>query len=551
MPITALAPSAHDLVHLGPEVVLSFWGLLVLVVDFTALRRVGSERRAKSLGMLSLVGVLIAFISAFWPEFAGRSPGVVLEPSVFLGTIAGGPLIERLNAVTLILLGLVVALSSVWAFTEHWGEYFALTLWAGVGMMLLMAAEELLTLFLSLELMTICLYLLAAFEKDRSRSPEAGLKFFVYGSVSSAIFLFGLSLIYGLTGTTRLAGIGQALATGSGEAIGLSGNLIGATAVLLVLVGFGFKIAAAPFHQWAPDVYEGSPAPVAAWVASGSKLASVVALLKVLIQALGPYAIGPTGIAGPGYVGLIAILSAVSMTYGNFAALGQRNFKRMLAYSSIAHAGYLLVGILAASVSVDPAASSGSVLYYLAVYATSTVGAFAVAAWLGRTGGSDNIDDLDGLGSRSPFLAACIVLLMLSLIGLPPLAGFFGKLFMFLEALNVSPRYRLTFLWLVMLGLFNSVVSAFYYARVLRAMFLRPARNDDSTAAPWAIRATIIFATIIVIGCGVYARPLTRDAVAVAHSRLFQVGGGSPRLPIRTVVEAIRPESGLVHQDIR
>ena len=436
MPIAALplAPNARDLIHLGPEVVLSVWGLLVLVVDFAALRHVAADRRAKSLGMLSLVGVLVAFVSAFLPEFVGRPPGALTEPSLILGTIAGGPLIERLNAVTLVLLGLVVALSSVWAFTEHWGEYFALTLWAGVGMMLLMAAEELLTLFLSLELMTICLYLLAAFEKGRPRSPEAGLKFFVYGSVSSALFLFGLSWIYGLTGTTRLAGIGQALQSGSAGAVGLSGNLAGALAVLLVLVGFGFKIAAAPFHQWAPDVYEGSPAPVAAWVATGSKPASVVALLKVLIQALGPYASGPNGIAGPGYVGLVAILAAVSMTYGNFAALGQRNLKRMLAYSSIAHAGYLLVGVLAASVSVDPAAASGAVLFYLAVYATSTLGAFAVATWLGRAGGPDDIDDLDGLGSRSPILAACVVLLMLSLIGLPPLAGFFGKLFMFLEA---------------------------------------------------------------------------------------------------------------------
>ena len=561
MPIAALplAPNPRDLIHLGPEVVLSLWGLLVLVVDFAALRQVAADRRAKSLGMLTLVGVLVAFISAFWPEFAARPLGTSTEPSVFLGTIAGGPLIERLNALTLILLGLVIALSSVSAFTEHWGEYFALTLWAGVGMMLLMAAEELLTLFLSLELMTICLYMLAAFEKGRPRSPEAGLKFFVYGSVSSALFLFGLSWLYGLTGTTRLAGIGQALQSGSDAAIGLKGNLAGAMAVLLILVGFGFKIAAAPFHQWAPDVYEGSPAPVAGWVATGSKLASVVALLKVLIQSLGPYSSGPAGITGPGYVGLIAILAAGSMTYGNFAALGQRNFKRMLAYSSIAHAGYLLVGILGASISVNPAAASGAVLYYLAIYATSTLGAFAVVAWLGRAGGSDNIDDLDGLGSRSPILAACVVLLMLSLIGLPPLAGFFGKLFMFLEALNVAPRYRLTLLWLVMLGLFNSVVSAFYYARVLRALFLRPARTDapagPGTATPWAIRVTITFATVVAVGCGVYARPLVRDAVAVAHSRLFLVGGESKREPARPAVGAMgqvdRPGPGLSPQTTR
>ena len=356
MPIaTPLSPSARDLIHIGPAVVLSFWGLLVLVVDLAGLRRTVADRRGKILGTVTLVGVLLALVSAFLPEFAAKVAGAPREPSLFLGTIAGGPLVERLNAAILLLLGLVVAMSATWAFTENWGEYFALMLWAAVGMMFLVASEELLTLFLSLEMMTICLYLLAAFEKGQRRSPEAGLKYFVYGSVSSALFLFGLSLLYGLTGTTRLAGIGQAL-SGPGMASGLGGNLIGAMAVLLVLVGFGFKIAAAPFHQWAPDVYEGAPAPVAAWIASGSKGASLIALMKVLIQALGPFANGPDQLTGPGYVGLIAVLAAASMTYGNLAALAQRNLKRMLAYSSIAHAGYLLVGVLAAVVSVDPAA---------------------------------------------------------------------------------------------------------------------------------------------------------------------------------------------------
>ena len=523
-----LAPAARDLIHLAPEVVLTAWGLLVLAVDLAALRGVAPGRRARVLGLVSLVGALLALVASFAPELVGKVPGAAAEPAAFLGSLAGGPLVERLNAATCVLLALVVAVSGVWAFTEHWGEYFALTLWAGVGMMLLMAAEELLTLFLSLELMTICFYLLAAFEKGRPRSPEAGLKYFVYGSVSSALFLFGLSWIYGLTGTTRLAGIGQAL-LGSGVArLGLAGNLAGATAVGLVLVGFGFKLAAAPFHQWAPDVYEGAPAPVAAWAATGSKAASVVALLKVLVQALGPYASGGSGLLGPGSVGLVAALAAISMTYGNFAALAQRNFKRMLAYSSIAHAGYLLVGVLAALLADDPAAACGSVLYYLLVYAGTTLGAFALAAWLAATG-ADEIDDLDGLGARSPALAAGVVLLMLSLIGLPPFAGFWGKLFMFLEAVN-TPSYRLAFLWLVGLGLFNTVVSAFYYARVLRALFLRPGRPDapPRRPAPFAVAATITLAAALAVGGGLAARPLVNDAVAVARSRLFRPGGTIP-----------------------
>ncbi len=524
MPDAVLSPDARDLIHLAPAALLSAWGLVVLAVDFTLLRGVPAARRARTLGLVTLAGVLAALVSAFLPEYPGLASKAAREPSLFLGTALGGPLAERLNALVVVLLGLVVALSASWTFTEHWGEYYALTLWAAVGMMLLIASEELITLFLSLEMMTICLYLLAAFEKDNRRSPEAGLKYFVYGSVSSALFLFGLSLLYGLTGTTRLAGIGQALLA-RGAATGLSGDLAGASAVLLVLVGFGFKIAAVPFHQWAPDAYEGAPAPVSAWIATGSKLASVVALMKVMVQALGPYASRPESLAGPGWVGLVAVIAGATMTYGNFAALAQTNLKRMLAYSSIAHAGYLLVGVLAAVVSVDPSAAAGSVLFYLVVYSFTNLGAFALAAWLFRDGGSERIEDLDGLGARSPGLAVCVVLLMLSLIGLPPLAGFFGKLFMFMGALNAAPQHRLTFLWLVMLGLFNSVVSAFYYARVLRAMFLRPARDARGRAATPAIAAAIAVAALVAVGFGVYARPLARDSVAMARSRMFTIGG--------------------------
>ena len=212
--------------------------------------------------------------------------------------------------------------------------------------------------------------------------------------------------------------------------------MAGATAILLLLVGFGFKVAAVPFHQWAPDAYEGAPAPVTAWIATGSKLASFVAFMKVFLHALLPWASPSTSIMGPGWIGIIAIISAVTMTYGNFAALAQKNLKRMLAYSSIAHAGYILVGVAAVSISMKGPSAAGSVLFYLIVYSFANVGAFAVAAWLARDLDSDNIDDLNGLGYQEPLLATCIVLLMLSLIGIPPLAGFFGKLYVFMEALN-------------------------------------------------------------------------------------------------------------------
>ena len=232
-------------------------------------------------------------------------------------------------------------------------------IWATVGMMLLAASEELLTLFLTLETMTICLYLSTAFEKTRRRSAEGGLKYFVYGSVSSALFLFGLSLVYGLTGTTQFEAIRLALGSATGMSKGLEGNMAGATALLLMLVGFGFKVAAVPFHQWAPDAYEGAPAPVTAWIATGSKFASFVALMKVFLHALQPWSHPSNELMGPGWLGVIALVSAITMTYGNFAALAQRNFKRMLAYSSIAHAGYMLVGVAAASASTRGRAGGG------------------------------------------------------------------------------------------------------------------------------------------------------------------------------------------------
>ena len=538
-PTVAISPDPRDLIHLAPVVILAVWGLVVLAVDFALLRRVAADRKGRALGLLTLVGVLAALVTTLLPEVPGLAPTTHREPSLLLGTVVGGILVSRLNTLILLLLVLIVPLSTTRRFTEHWAEYFALMLWATVGMMLLVAAEELVTLFLTLETMTICLYLLAAFEKGRNRSPEAGLKYFVYGSVSSALFLFGLSLVYGLTGTTRLGGIGQALMAG-GPRAGLGGDLAGSVAVLLVLAGFGFKIAAVPFHQWAPDVYEGSPEPVTAWIATGSKLASVVALLKIMVQSLGPWAFlagDGTGAgnnpASPGWAGLVALIAAATMTFGNVAMLAQTNLKRLLAYSSIAHGGYLLVGVLAAVVSANNAAAARSVLFYLVVYSFTSLGAFAVTAWLARDTGDERIDDLDGLATRSPVVAVSILIVMLSLIGLPPFGGFFAKLFLFMEALNFDPRsqYRLVFLWLVFLGLLNTVISAVPYVRVIRAMFLRPPTEKPLARPSAAIVTPIVVGGGVALGLGIYAPSVVNEA-AIPHSRMFQVGGAALVSPI-------------------
>jgi len=515
-----MTPNFLDVFFLAPEIVLTAWGLLILLVDLGLARRLNAEARRRTVGRLALVGVGIALIAAavvcFWPlmiraypqeEHSWLSARAIAyfsdaDPVIFMGTLAGDLQVGCFNVLYVALLGLIVGLSMSWQFTEEWGEYFALMFWATVGMMLLTAAEELVTLFLTLETMTICLYLSTALEKTKRRSAEGGLKYFVYGSVSSALFLFGLSLLYGMTGTTYFEGI-RKLLSASGPS-GLADNVAGATAILLLLVGFGFKVAAVPFHQWAPDAYEGAPAPVTAWIATGSKLASFVALMKVFLHAVLPWSSPSTSIMGPGWIGIIAIVSAVTMTYGNLAALAQTNFKRMLAYSSIAHAGYILVGVAAISVSIEGPVAAASVLYYLIVYAFANVGAFAVAAWLARDKDSDNIDDLNGLGFQQPLLATCILVLMLSLIGIPPLAGFFGKLYLFMEALNqTAASQKTTLIWLVALGLFNSVVSAFYYVRVMKAMFLREPGAKRLAPASRGIYLPIVLGTVVVVIFGV------------------------------------------------
>jgi NADH-quinone oxidoreductase subunit N len=540
-PISSPIPNYRDAFILAPEIVLAVWGLVVLMADVGWFRKRSSAERRGAAGTLTFVGVILAFVATLLPvllrsgmlgttlNLAGLVHTDDPDPAVFFGTIASDVLTEWFNLLYVVLLALVVGLSVSWSFTEDWGEFFALLLWSTVGMMLLTAAEELLTLFLTLETMTICLYLCTAFEKDRRRSAEGGLKYFVYGSVSSALFLFGLSMIYGLTGTTWLYAIRFAFQPATeNDAAGLANNIAHATAVLLLLVGFGFKIAAVPFHQWAPDAYEGAPAPITAWIATGSKLASFVALMKVLLYALGPWASGSTSPVSPGWIGIVVVLSAASMTYGNFAALAQRNLKRMLAYSSIAHAGYMLVGVAAAGLSAEHEQSAGSVLYYLVVYAFSNIGAFAVAAWLARDLKTDNIDDLNGLGFKYPGLATCILLLMLSLIGMPPLAGFFGKFYMFAEALREKNQGHLVLLWLVGLGLLNSVVSAFYYVRVLKAMFLRPPNAMTLAAPSTAVTVPITVATVVVLGFGIYPAPLV-EAMRGAAVPMLSVSGAVTR----------------------
>jgi NADH-quinone oxidoreductase subunit N len=430
----------------SPEAVVVLTALVVLSIGLVA------KRAAAACIFVAALGIVIAIVA------------VLLLPrneTLFGGMLVISPLTSLFKIICLALAFFAVLLTRAEKAPRHPGEYLALVLLATVGLMLLVGSEELLMIFIGLELLGLSLYVMAAFDKTDVRSAEAGLKYFLFGSTSSAFTLFGISLIYGMTGTTGLAQIAARLATTFPTRSGLL-----AVGIVMTLVGFAFKIAAAPFHLWAPDAYQGAPVPSAAFIASGSKVASFVVLGKIVLVGFAPV----HGSAGwhamvAGWSPVLAALAALSIVVGNLVALAQSNVRRLLAYSAVAHAGYTLIGIVAGDREGFSAA-----LFYTTVYAVTLVGAFGVVGVVRRETGGDNFSNFAGLASRSPLLAGCMAVFMLSLAGIPPLAGFFGKFYLFSAALHAGPNHAL--LWLVALGLVGSFVSLYYYLLVLKAIFV-------------------------------------------------------------------------------
>jgi NADH-quinone oxidoreductase subunit N len=349
--------------------------------------------------------------------------------------------------------------------SRNHGEYLALILLATIGLMLLVGSEELLMIFIGLELTGLSLYVMTAFDKTDLRSAEAGLKYFLFGSTASAFTLFGLSFIYGMSGTTGLAAIGQKLTAAPVQPLLAVG-------IVMTLVGFAFKIAAAPFHLWAPDAYQGAPVPSAAFIASGSKVASFVVLGKIVLVGFGPvHGSAAWHAMVAGWSPVLATLAAVSILIGNLVALAQSNVRRLLAYSAVAHAGYTLLGLVAGGRD-----GFSATLFYTTVYAFTLVGTFGVVALVRRETGGDDLTNFSALWSRSPLLAGCMSIFMLSLAGLPPLAGFFGKFYLFSATLRAGANHGL--LWLVALALFGSLISLYYYLIVLKVIFVEPALSE-------------------------------------------------------------------------
>jgi NADH-quinone oxidoreductase subunit N len=451
------------LTFIAPETLLVVAALGVLVVDLGTLRGEPAEARLRWGAWLVVLGCMAAGTALF------LSPQTT--PSGYLdGMLVINPLTQLIKGVLLVLAICTALVTLETRFTDHTGEYFALLLLATVGMMFLVSTENTLLIFISLELLSLCLYVMTAFNKQNLQSAEAALKYFLIGGVSAAFLLFGLSLAYGLTAELNLAKM-------AGKFAGAKPDPLLLVAMLMIVVGFGFKVAAVPFHLWAPDAYQGAPTPSAAFIASGSKVASFFILAKVMMLGFA----GAEGSAAwrgyaQGWAPVLAVLAALSVVVGNLAAIAQTSVKRLLAYSAVAHAGYALVGVLAYEKSDGLAA----VLYYATTYALTTVGAFAVVAVVQERAGEDNLAAFAGLSQRSPVLACCLMIFLLSLAGIPPLAGFFGKFYLFKAGLFVSGggAASLGLLWLVILAIAMSAVSLYYYLQVLKQAFVAEARPD-------------------------------------------------------------------------
>lgn len=468
-----------------PEISVALTGIVVLALDLTVLRRAPLAARLRAGIGIACAGCIVALFRVSLTPASASLPG-----SMFVLT----PLTHVVQAALLALAIFTLLLSFSIRFTDHIGEYLALLLFATVAMMFLVATQNLLLIFVALEFLSLSLYILTGFDKHSRQSAEAALKYFLFGGMSAGFLLFGMSLLYGLSGSIELPQIAAAL---SGPSPGPGHDPLLWVAIVMVAIGFGFKIAAAPFHLWAPDAYQGAPTVSAGFLASSSKVASFFIFAQVVAVALAPAAgSGAFRSYAPGWVPTLILIAALSMVVGNLAALAQTSLRRLLAYSAIGHAGYMLLGIIAAS----PRGLS-ALLYYVITYALAVVGAFGILGAL-ESEGIDRIADLAGLFRRAPSLALCLLVFLLSLAGIPPLSGFFAKFYIFSAALESEPHLGL--LWLILLAVAMSAVSLYYYLRVLKAAFVAPAPDNlpKLRIAP-ATRLTVwvLAALVVLLGC--------------------------------------------------
>jgi NADH-quinone oxidoreductase subunit N len=486
--------SWNDLNYLVPEIELALGAFILLMgIAFS-----GSER-SKSLA--HWLGVLLLLHCAVMTAF-----GPMATLSLFSDMIHLSPFTQWVKALILGAGGLTLLLSRRWLLTHPQAqpEFVVLTIFSVLGLMLLVSSADFLSLYVSLELSSLALYVLAAIQRDDAKSSEAGVKYFVLGALASCMLLFGISLVYGTTGTTNFDGISKLLiALHAGDGVIPSEQLAFVLGLVLVLIGAFFKISAVPFHMWTPDVYHGSPTVVTAYFANAPKIGSLM-LLVVLLNV--PF------VAAPGYwqqiVGLVAV---ASMLVGAWGAITQKNIKRLLAYSSIGHVGFVLVGLTATGVNAVSAT-----LLYMVLYAASSIGAFGIILLLTRNNEPvELLSDLRGLSRRFPMLAFAFAAFLFSMAGIPPLAGFFGKFYVFMAAVEKG------FIGLAVVGVLASVVSCFYYLKIVKIMYFDEAEEEYDAELPFASRLVVGICALVTLGFVVYPAPLKAitDAAAAALLR--------------------------------
>jgi NADH-quinone oxidoreductase subunit N len=477
---TSMPPPGADYMRILPELVLSLFGMLVMVVD----PLLDEENSHQSLGTIALVGTFAALASTFW---MAQYPGTAFWNMI------------RVEGFSVFFHVLVIAIAAVVILSSfeylkvqriRAGEYYGLILFGTVGMCLMSSAIELVLIFIALEISSIATYVLAGFRRREASSSESSLKYFLLGSFATAFFLYGVALMFGATGSTNIDAISQALHSGNAPL-----PVLAYVATAFMFVGLAFKVSSAPFHVWAPDVYEGAPAPVVGLMSTGPKAAAFAILLRVMFEA-----------NAPGRFWLIWVSAALSMTLGNVCALVQDNVKRLLAYSSIAHAGYLLVAFAA-----QPELGASAAMFYTAAYAAMNVGAFAVVSHFANVGEKYvTLEDYAGLGKRSPVLAATFTFFLMSLIGIPITGGFFAKFYVLSAALKSN------LVGLAIILVLNSAVGAYYYLRIIVMMYMREPRGEvPVTPVPAAAGLAIAACVLLTLYLGVLPGPVLDYA---AHS---------------------------------
>ena len=473
MPVNYL-PTSAEYLRVLPEIILTLAGTFIMLLEGVFGQKGGGQKSIFfPFSLLSLIAALLASVAAY------GDPGPAFQNMLVVDGFA------TFFRVLVIGVGILAVFSSADYLrreNSRGGEFYALILFSIVGQSIMAAANELIMIFIGLEISSIASYILAGYLRDDPRNNESALKYFLLGSFATAFLLYGVAWIYGSTGSTNLIDIRRALLNGH-EPLGLV-----TTAAALIFVGLAFKISAAPFQSWAPDVYQGAPAPVTAFLSVGPKAAAFAILIRVFMTAFGPITTA--------WLPIVWGVALATMTVGNFAAILQSNIKRLLAYSSIAHAGYVLVAVTAHSGEGTAAA-----MFYLAAYAFTNIGAFAVVTYFARKGERyTGVDDFAGLAQRQPAMAAMLSIFLLSLIGVPLTGGFFGKFYIFKAALDAN------LVWLTVLGLLNSAVAAYYYLRILVVMYFREPgeASDNLPPAGMPLQITVYGSAIGTLALGIF-----------------------------------------------